>query len=199
MTEEPDPATGMSPDPAPPSPDPASTHSGGPTRSLREQVDESRRIRRRRRRIRRSPDPAPPSPDPAIWITGLSNTTWFAAFGRDLWGISGLLARSRLLSGQKAGFPGYPGSRVFPCIPVYSRYAGIVYLWSFLIALWEPACQRGHTREYTGIHGNTGNKARRAVLGYNKARRAVLGYNKARRAVGLRYNEARRAVGPTID
>ena len=58
-------------------------------------------------------------------------------------------------------------------------------------------------REYTGIHGNTRNTAvireytgihgNTRELEYNKARRAVFEYNKARRAV-FEYNKARRAV-----
>ena len=64
---------------------------------------------------------------------------------------------------QLPWFPCIPGIPVFPCIP---SKLGILYLWSFLIALGEPVLctgDYGYTREYREYReyprntGNTGN------------------------------------------
>ena len=122
--------------------------------------DQSRLIRRRRRRIRRRPGRRIRLLRRRIRlfrIYGLSNTTWFGGFAADLREHGPLLARSRLLLAK---------SRLLqlPWFPSAGRPAGrpagilTLYLWSFLIAFREPAVSRRNTREYTeytGIRGNT--------------------------------------------
>ena len=86
--------------------------------------------------------------------SGLSNTTWFSAFGADLRGIRPLLARSRLFSGQKPAsvLPWFPGSGdggagSVPSVDGSGSHKAIRKL------------QRYSVREYTGIreYGNTRN------------------------------------------
>ena len=56
----------------------------------------------------------PDKPDPHFPGSGLSNTTWISGFAAELRGIRPLLAKSRLLSGQKPASP-------FTLVPRYSR------------------------------------------------------------------------------
>ena len=82
--------------------------------------------------------------------------------------LLGNMGLFRPLCGQKGAYYCYPGSRVFPvfpcipCIPCIPGEAGVLYLWSFLIALGKPAVKPAdygntrntrNTREYTGIPG----------------------------------------------
>ena len=76
---------------------------------------------------------------------------------------SGLFWPKPASFGQKAGFGHYPGSRGIPgCQPrdPGSRDPGMVYLWSFLIALGKPAV----SRRIQGIHGNTGNTGNTGLI-----------------------------------
>ena len=56
------------------------------------------------------------------------------------------MAKSRLL-----WLPWFPCIPVYSVFSVYSRVFRVLYLWSFLIASWEPAVKpaiTGNTREY---------------------------------------------------
>ena len=71
---------------------------------------------------------------------GLSNTTWFGAFGTDYRGISGLLAALRPKEPVLAVtlVPGIPVYSVYSRIPVYSSFAGsCTFGVSLLLFYWS--------------------------------------------------------------
>ena len=148
----------------------------------------SRRIRRRRRRIRRR------------WVAGSVSFVDGSGYPRNraiqhylvrvlFWPVGpkeGLFwpkPASFLAKKPAPVLPWFPCIPCIPCIPV-QRVA--LYLWSFLIA-FEPALAgsgiHGNTREYTGIHQIRPYgpyKIRYGPTGLNKTRYGPTGLNKTR-------------------